>query len=164
MCGGLRSFSNAVDPGNFSMCAEGAIRDHDDYPRRAGCKNMGMADQFGVVAWTQLNRLGARLLEFEVVGFHFQSMDARTFCVDTQREVVGVRRFHGDSEIKGPAGAQFDLINSAGERGERGMGHALAHAISSLRYLGSKFTVRRIHGNLGQTSRSLVAELDRLTR
>ena len=133
MCGGLRSLSNAVGPCNFSMCAEGAIRDHDDYPGRAGCKNMGMSDEFGVVAWTQLNRLHARLMEFEVVCFHFKCMDARTFCVDTQREFIGVRRLNGHIEIKGPADAQFEMINSAGERGERGMGHAMAYAISALR-------------------------------
>jgi hypothetical protein len=58
------------------MCALGAIRDHDDYPRRAGCKNVGLSDQFGVVAWTQVNRLSARLMEFKVMGLQFQRMDA----------------------------------------------------------------------------------------
>lgn len=60
---------DAADPCNFSMCAERAIRDHHDDPGRAGCKNMGMDDHVGVVAWTQLNPLRTRLLGFEVVGF-----------------------------------------------------------------------------------------------
>ena len=40
----LRSFSKGVDPRNFSMRTEGAIGNHDEDPRRAGCKNVGMHD------------------------------------------------------------------------------------------------------------------------
>jgi hypothetical protein len=40
----LRSFSKGVDPRNFSMRTEGAIGNHDEDPRRAGCKNLGMHD------------------------------------------------------------------------------------------------------------------------
>lgn len=87
------------------MCAEGPIRDHDDHPRRAGCENLGMSDPFDVVAWTQFNRRYAWPIDLEVVGFHFQCMDARTVCVNTQREFVGECGLHGDIEIKGPAGS-----------------------------------------------------------
>ena len=97
------SFLSAIDPCDFSMGAERAIRDHDNYPRRSGFKNIGMAHQFGIVARAQFDCLGALLMEFEVVGFHFKFMSARAFRVDTQREFVGVGRFHGDFEIEGKA-------------------------------------------------------------
>jgi len=92
-----------------------------------------MSDQFDVVARMQFNRRCVRPIDLEVVGFYFQRMDARTVCVNTQREFVAECRFHRDIEIKGSASAQVDIVNSAGERGERGMGRTLAYAICSLR-------------------------------
>ena len=124
---------------------------------------MAMTDQLDVAAWTRFNGLGARLWKIEVVSFYFQRMHAGAFCVDMQGDFVGVRRFHGGLEIKDSAGAQFEMINTAGECGERGMGRTLAHAIPSLRYLDSKLTTGRIRGYLDQTSCPQVAELDKLT-
>src|SRR5580704_1555512 len=162
--GGLGSFREAADSRKFSMCTEGTIRNHDQDPRRAGCKNVGMHGQLGVMVWTQFHPLCVRLMQFQVVSSHLESMDARTFSVDSQRQFVGVCRCDRDGEIRRPASTQFEVINSARERGNRGVGPAPANAIFSLRYLGPKLAARRIHEDLSQASGPLLAELDRFAR
>src|SRR5580692_7214518 len=103
-------------------------------------------------------------MKCEVVGFHLKLVNAGAFGVDSQREFVGMRRFHRDFEIKGAAGAQFDMINAAGQRSDRSMGRALTYAVYCSRQLRAKFTARGIYGDLCHTSRPLIAELNGLMR